>query len=66
MKNRHSGSSLDEWLKDEGLLEDVSAEAMRRVFIWKKVRPVKSDRSINTQWLNALSLKGSQTSPHDH
>jgi hypothetical protein len=66
MKNRHSGSSLDEWLKDEGLLEDASAEAMRRVIIWKKFQPVKSNRSINTQWLNAPSLKGSQTRSHDH
>jgi hypothetical protein len=48
MKNRHSGSSLDEWLKDEGLLEDASAEAMRRVIICKKFQPVKSNRSINT------------------
>jgi antitoxin HicB len=31
MKNKHMGSSLDSWLREEGLYEEVSATAIKRV-----------------------------------
>lgn len=33
--NPRIGSSLDEFLDDEGLLPDVSATAMKRVIAWR-------------------------------
>ena len=35
MKNRHIGSGLDEFLKDEGLLEEVEAVAIKRVIAFQ-------------------------------
>ena len=31
MKKRHAGSSLDTWLRNEGIYEEVTATAMKRV-----------------------------------
>jgi hypothetical protein len=31
MKNKNIGSSFDRWLREEGIYEDVSAAAMKRV-----------------------------------
>jgi antitoxin HicB len=31
MKNKHSGSNFDDFLADEGILEEVSAKALKRL-----------------------------------
>jgi antitoxin HicB len=31
MKSKHIGSSLDDWLREEGMYEEVTAVAMKRV-----------------------------------
>jgi antitoxin HicB len=31
MKNKHVGSSLDSWLREEGIYEEVTANAIKRV-----------------------------------
>lgn len=35
MKNKYIGSSFDDFLEDEGLLSEVSAEALKRVIAWQ-------------------------------
>jgi DNA-binding Xre family transcriptional regulator len=35
MSNEHEGSSSDDYLRDDGLYEDVSAAAGLRVVIWQ-------------------------------
>ena len=32
-KHRHVGSSFDDWLKEEGILEEVEASAAKRTFV---------------------------------
>lgn len=34
-KNPHHGSGFEEFLKQEGLLEEVTATAMKRVLVWQ-------------------------------
>jgi antitoxin HicB len=34
-RSKHSGSSFDSFLKEEGLLEEVSAAALKRVIAWQ-------------------------------
>ena len=38
MKNKHRGSSLDDFLKEEGLFEDCSAEAVKRVIAFQECK----------------------------
>lgn len=35
MVNKHIGSSFDDFLEEEGLLSEVSAEALKRVIAWQ-------------------------------
>lgn len=34
-KNKHIGSSFDDFLKEEGLREDATAHAIKRVLAWQ-------------------------------
>ena len=38
MKNKHRGSSFDDFLKEEGLFEDCSAEAVKRVIVFQECK----------------------------
>lgn len=40
-KVKHRGSSFDSFLKEEGLLEEVNATAMKRVIAWQLERLMK-------------------------
>ena len=41
-RNRHIGSNLDNFLAEEGLLEEVSAVAIKRVVAWQISEAMKS------------------------
>jgi antitoxin HicB len=34
-KNPHDGSTLEDWLREEGMLDEVRAEADRRIKRWQ-------------------------------
>jgi antitoxin HicB len=38
MKNKHRGSSFDDFLKEEGLFEECNAEAVKRVIAFQLER----------------------------
>jgi len=40
-KNRHHGSTLEDWLHDEGIPEEVKAEADRRIRRWQLEEKMK-------------------------
>ena len=48
MKNRHSGSSLDDWLDEEGLLEDATAVAVKRVIAWQILQAMEKQHITKT------------------
>jgi len=41
-RNQHIGSDFDEFLADEGLLEEVSAVAIKRVVAWQIAQAMKA------------------------
>lgn len=43
-KNSHRGSKFDDYLADEGLLEEVTATAMKRVLAWQIAQAMKKQR----------------------
>ena len=48
MKNKHSGSSLDDWLEEEGLLEDATAIAVKRVIAWQILQAMEKQQIPKT------------------
>jgi antitoxin HicB len=40
--NPHFGSSLDDWLKDEGIYEEATAHAIKRVLAWQIEQAMKA------------------------
>lgn len=48
MKNPHIGSNLDDFLAEEGLLEDASANAMKRVIAWQIEQEMKAQNLTKT------------------
>jgi hypothetical protein len=55
-KNRHIGSSLDEFLKEDGILEEARAAALKEAIAWQvqkamkraKINKVQMARRMNT------------------
>lgn len=42
--NPHRGSSFDDFLKEEGIYEEVTATAMKRVLAWQIAQAMKKQR----------------------
>ena len=47
-KNPHRGSSLDDFLKDEGVLEEFQAAAIKKVIAWQLQQEMESKRLSKT------------------
>lgn len=47
-KNPHLGSKFDDFLAEQGLLEDVTATAMKRVLAWQIEQAMKKQRLTKT------------------
>ncbi len=43
-KNPHRGSKFDDYLAEEGLLEEVTSTAMKRVLAWQIAQAMKKQR----------------------
>lgn len=41
-KNPRTGSSFDDWLKEEGIYEEVTTSAVKKVLAWKLEQAMKS------------------------
>ena len=48
MSQLHMGSSLDDFLAEEGILEEVEASAMKRVIAFQVVRLMEEQRLTKT------------------
>ena len=44
MKKKHIGSKLDDFLEEEDLLEDATAVAAKRVFVFQLEKEMKKQR----------------------
>ena len=59
MSRKHMGSSIDEFLKEEGIFEEAQAQAVKEVVAWQLAQAMKKKR-ISKSRLAAL-LKTSRT-----
>jgi len=48
-KNSHIGSSFESYLKEEGILEEVTIAATKRVLAWRIEKLMKSQRVTKAQ-----------------
>lgn len=59
MSRKHMGSSIDDFLKDEGIFEEAQAQAIKEVVAWQLAEAMKA-RKISKRKMAAL-LKTSRT-----
>ena len=59
MSNRHIGSSLDDFLKEEGLFEETQALAIKEVVVWQLVEAM--EKQSLTKARLAIMLKTSRS-----
>ncbi|MGH9605734.1 MAG: Fis family transcriptional regulator [Terracidiphilus sp.] len=59
MSEKHMGSSIDDFLKEEGIFEEAQAEAIKEVVAWQLAEAMK-ERNISKRKMAAL-LKTSRT-----
>jgi len=41
--NKHTGTSLDAFLQEEGVWDEVAAAALRRVVVWQTAQPTPAN-----------------------
>ncbi len=49
MSKKHIGSDFDEFLKEEGIREEVTAAAIKRVIAWQLAAAMKSKHITKTE-----------------
>lgn len=59
MSNRHIGSSLDDFLKEEGLFEETQALAIKEVVVWQLIKAM--EKQSLTKARLAVMLKTSRS-----
>lgn len=59
MSKKHMGSSIDDFLKEEGIFEETQAQAVKEVIAWQLAEAMK-ERKISKNKMAAL-LKTSRT-----
>jgi predicted XRE-type DNA-binding protein len=48
MSNKHIGSKLDDFLEEEGILDEVTAVAVKRVLAWQIAQEMKRQKLTKT------------------
>jgi antitoxin HicB len=59
MKNKHIGSSFDDFLKEEGIHEEVTSHALKRVIAWQLAEAMKKKKISKSEM--ARRMKTSRT-----
>jgi len=59
MSRKHMGSSIDDFLKEEGIFEDAQAEAVKEVIAWQLAEAMR-EKKISKNKMATL-LKTSRT-----
>jgi antitoxin HicB len=58
-RDRHVGSSLDDFLKDEGIFEETQTKAVKEVVAWQVAQAMKSKKISKARM--AMLLRTSRT-----
>ncbi len=59
MSKKHMGSSIDDFLKSEGIFEEAQAEAIKEVVAWQLAEAMKKQRISKNKM--AMLMKTSRT-----
>jgi hypothetical protein len=59
MSKKHLGSSIDDFLKEEGIFEEVQAQAVKEVVAWQLAEAMKKQKISKNRM--AMLLKTSRT-----
>jgi len=60
MKNAHIGSSLDDFLKEEGIFEEVQGHAIKEVIAWQLAEAMKARSLSKARMATLLKTSRSQ------
>ena len=58
--DQHTGSSLDSFLEEEGILEEVEAVAIKRVISWQLAQAMKERKKTKKDLARELNTSRSQ------
>ena len=53
MSKKHIGSSFDDFLREEGIYEEVHTQAVKRVLAWQIAETKKLRASAKAKWRDA-------------
>lgn len=54
-KNPHLGSSVDDWLKEEGIFEEVTTKAIKEVIAWQLIEVMKAQAITKTEMARRMN-----------
>ena len=60
MSKKHHGSSLDDFLKDEGVFEETQTLAVKEVVVWQLIEAMQQRSLTKTQLATLLKTSRSQ------
>ncbi len=58
--NPHFGSSFDDWLKEQGIYEEVTADAIKRVLAWQIEQAMKAQKISKTEMARRMHTSRTQ------
>jgi plasmid maintenance system antidote protein VapI len=60
MSKKHMGSSIDDFLKEEGIFEEAQAEAVKEVVAWQLAEAMRKKRISKAQMARLLKTSRTQ------
>ncbi len=58
--NPHFGSSFDDWLKEQGIYEEVTADAIKRVLAWQIEQAMKAQKISKAEMARRMHTSRTQ------
>jgi antitoxin HicB len=60
MSKKHMGSSIDDFLKEEGIFEEAQAQAVKEVFAWQLAEEMRKKKISKARMAAMLKTSRSQ------
>jgi antitoxin HicB len=60
MRKKHIGSSIDDFLKEEGIFEEAQAQAIKEVVAWQLAEAMKKKKISKTKMAQLLKTSRTQ------
>ncbi len=58
--NQHFGSSFDDWLKEQGIYEEVTTHAIKRVLAWQIEQAMKAQKISKAEMARRMHTSRTQ------